>query len=520
LATQSVEPEESTDETASEAEARRNSEVVLSQTSQAFVDEIVDKLLILVDEISGHPLRPYQTPFARRVIESLIIGDGETITALFARQSGKSETVANVVAACMIMLPRLARLYPDLLDKFSEGLWVGAFAPVDEQADALYGRIVSRLTSERALEVMADPEIDEKVVSRGRELHLKNCGSLVRKTTAHPRAAIEGRTYHLILLDEAQGAEEKVVNKSIAPMGSSTNATLVFTGTPTYTKGVFYKQIQINKRQQVRRGARQCHFEANWKVVAKYNANYRKFVSKEILRIGEDSDEFKLSYRLVWLLSKGMFTTSERLEELGDKSMQVVPAWHKSPVMVGIDPARKQDSTIITVVWVNWNYPDEFGRFEHRVLAWYDLNGLEWEAQFHRIVEVLANYDVLAIGIDIGGIGDVVASRLKVLMPSADIIEMGSDRSAQSKRWKHLMDLMNAGLIGWPAHAKTRRLRTWKRFIQQMEDAELRYEGPNVIVEAPREVGAHDDYVDSLASAVFMTAEMSMPEAEMSNALW
>src|SRR5690349_20666839 len=104
-----------TDESDTEALARADSDVVLDELSQAHIDDVVDKLLVIVDEISGHPLRPYQTPFARRVLESLIIGDGETITALFSRQSGKSETVANVVAAAMIMLPKLAVLWPELL---------------------------------------------------------------------------------------------------------------------------------------------------------------------------------------------------------------------------------------------------------------------------------------------------------------------------------------------------------------------------------------------------------------------
>lgn len=504
------------DETEEERQARIDTEVVLDELSREFVDDLTAKILILVDEISGHPLRPYQTPIARRVVESLIIGDGATITALISRQAGKSELVANVTAACMILLPRLAAMFPDLLGKFKEGVWVGAFAPVDEQADNLYGRIVSRLTSDAALAFMSDPEIGEEVIGRGKELKLKNCGSLVRKTTCHPRAKIEGRTYHLILVDECQGADEKVINKSVAPMGASTNATMVFTGTPTYTKGVFYKTIQINKRAGTKRGARQDHYEADWKTVAKYNTNYKKFVSKEILRIGQESDEFKLSYRLIWLLDRGMFTTAEKLDTLGDKSMQMQHAWMKSPVIVGIDPARKIDSTIVTVCWVGWDYPDQFGRFEHRVLSWLDLTGVEWEEQYFRIVEYLSNFHVFAIGVDQGGVGDTVISRLRVLMPGVEIVAVPSDRGAQSKRWRYLMDLMRDGKIGWPAHAKTRALRVWRKFRQQMEDAEIRYEGPNVIVEAPDETGAHDDFVDSLAICTSISEQFAVAEVESS----
>lgn len=508
--------EEITDETDAEREARLDTTVDLDELSQDTVNLIIEKMLLVVDELSGHPLRPYQTPFARRLIESLVIGDGATLTALWSRQSGKSETVSNTVAACMIMLPRLAKIFPDLLGKFSEGMWVGAFAPVDDQADTLFGRIVARLTSERALELMADPEIDEVVKGRSKELHLTKSGSLVRKQTAHPRAVIEGRTYHLILIDECQGADEKMVNKSIGPMGASTNATMVFTGTPTYEKGVFYKTIQINKRLATRRGARQNHFEADWKEVAKSNENYRKFVKKELLRIGEDSDEFKLAYRLMWLLDRGMFVTNERLDDLGDKSMEMVLAYNQSPVLVGIDPARKVDSTVVTVVWVDWAHPDAFGYYEHRVLAWLDLGGMNWEEQYFRIVEFLSNYNVLSIGVDSGGVGDVVADRLRRLMPHIEIVEVGSQRPDQSKRWKHLAELIDRGKIGWPAHAKTRRLKVWQRFRQQMEDLEKHFEGPYVLAAAPNERDAHDDYADSLAIACSLTKDSIMPEVEVS----
>ena len=509
-----------TDETDEERRAREETEVVLSENDQAFVDKLVDKLMVFCDELSGHPLYDYQRPFAKRVFESLIINDGATITALFSRQSGKSETVANVMATAMILLPRLYKLFPEHLEKFKEGVWVGAFAPVEDQAQNLYGRIVQRLTSDIATEIMNDPEISDKVTGKGREIRLKNCGSMVRRTTCHPRATIEGRSYHIILVDECQGADDMVINKSVTPMGAAYNATMVFTGTPTYTKNVFYRTIQMNKRLANTGTKRQHHFDADWKAAAKANPYYAKFVKRELLRIGEDSDEFKLSYRLIWLLDKGMFTTSDVLDELGDKSMEVQHAWARSPVVVGIDPARKQDSTIVTVVWVGWDNPDQFGFYDHRVLNWLDLTGLDWETQYFRIVDFLQNYNVMAVGVDVGGVGDAVASRLKVLLPNAginaEVVELGSQQSDQSKRWKHLMNLLDRKKLGWPAHAKTRRLKTYRRFRQQMEDLEKDFKGPYVMAQAPDEAHAHDDYADSLAMACVLTqGDFEMSEIEV-----
>jgi len=417
-------------------------------------------------------------------------------------------------------LPRLARMYPDLLGKFGDGIWVGMFAPIQSQVETLYGRTVSRLTSERAIEVLGDPEIDDiatKMPGIVKNIKLKNSGSTLMMMTANPRAKIESKSFHLIIIDECQEADDFVVSKSIAPMGAYYNATIVKTGTPTTSKNNFYKAIQLNKRRQTGRSAKQNHFQWDWKDVAKFNTNYEKFIKKEMLRIGEDSDEFQLSYNCKWLLERGMFVTSSVMEQLGDTSQELVKTWHRSPVVVGIDPARKMDSTVVTVVWVDWDRPDEFGYYDHRVLNWLEIQGDDWEEQYFQIVNFLENYDVLAIGVDANGVGDAVAGRMKILMPRAEVIPISSSPSEQSRRWKHLQALIQRQMVSWPAHAKTRRLRIWKKFFQQMTDAEVKYKGPNFTVEAPDEAHAHDDFVDSLALACSLTQDMVMPSVEVSS---
>ena len=37
------------------------------------------------------------------------------------------------------------------------------------------------------------------------------------------------------------------------------------------------------------------------------------------------------------------------------------------------------DSTVVTVVWVDWDRPDEFGYYDHRILNWLELHGDDWE---------------------------------------------------------------------------------------------------------------------------------------------
>ena len=489
----------------------------VEELSSDFVNRLIEKIFKFMAVLIGHELHSYQKPLARRIIESVLVNDGEEITALASRQSGKTETVSATLSTLMVLLPLLAKIYPDLLGRFKGGLWVGMFAPTESQAETLFSRTVTFLTSEQAQIVLGDPEIDDiaaKVGGVTRMIRLKKSGSTLTMMTANPRAKIESKSFHVIVIDECQEADDYVVAKSISPMLAYYAGTMIKTGTPTNRKNNFYRSIQLNKRRSTARGARQNHYQWDWKDVAKVNDNYAKFIKKEMLRIGEDSDEFQMSYNCKWILERGMFVTSSVLDELGDKSQELVKVWHKTPVVVGIDPARKMDSTVVTVVWVDWDRPDEFGYYDHRVLNWLEIQGDDWEEQYFQIVNFLNNYDVLAVGVDSNGVGDAVAQRLKILLPRSEVIAITSSQSEQSKRFKHLQALIQRRMLSYPAHAKTKRLRIWKQFFQQMTDAEVHYKGPNFTVAAPKENFAHDDFVDSLAIACSLTADLVMPEVE------
>ena len=494
----------------------------LNPESSEFVSRLTDKVWTFVVLFSGVEMFPYQEAFGRRIIESVLSSDGATITAELSRQSGKTEVVANVAAALMVLLPRLAEMFPEFepLQKFARGVMIGCFAPVEQQVETLFGRVVDRLTSERALEMMADPDIDDVPRAGSRRVRLKKCGSFCAMQTANPRAKIESKSYHIIFVDECQSVDEYVLNKSITPMGAFYLATMVMTGTPSTEKGVFYKTIQHNKRQALRRGARKDSFHYDWKYCAKSNRNYAAYIRGEAMRMGEDSDEFRMNYSLHWLLERGMLITENRMDELGDPSMQMLPSWWKSPLIAGIDFARKMDSTVVTICWVDWDRPDELGLYDHRILNWLEIHGEEWEEQYFRICDFLSNYSVVAIGVDAQGIGDVAADRLKRLLPHIQIEPLSSQIGDQSARWKHLQQLLQRGLLSWPAHPRARRNKTWRRFYQEMIDVEKKYQGAHLVVAAPDEAGVHDDYVDSLACATVMSQAFMVPGVEVMTTPW
>jgi len=54
--------------------------IELDETSQEFIDQLVMKLILFTEEFCNVTFFPYQIPIAYRMIESIVIGDGEEIT--------------------------------------------------------------------------------------------------------------------------------------------------------------------------------------------------------------------------------------------------------------------------------------------------------------------------------------------------------------------------------------------------------------------------------------------------------
>jgi hypothetical protein len=741
----------------------------LNPASAAFLDQLVIKTILFCEELSGLELRPYQRAFAYRFIESVILHDADTITALFSRQSGKSECVAVVVAGIVVLFPKLAQQI-EMLEDFKDGVWVGVFAPVDGQSDFVFGRIKDKLTSPRAKQFMIDPEIDDTVDAKSKLITLAS-GSLIRRQTANTKAKIEGATYHVALIDEAQDTDNTVVSKSISPMLASTAGTMVKIGTPSFVKGHFYDDIRMNRQRGTMRGVKQNHFQADYKLVQKYNPRYTTYIKKEKIKYGEDSDYFQMcvapetkvltadlrhipardvsvgmklvgfdehrpgkglhrqfketeveyvwdvtlpsyrislsdgtevvasaehpwlvstagsrtvwkqtqdllptdcifkisevwseehtyesgylaaafdgeghlslqptqmgfsqrenlmwdevrkhlatygfgywesqnrqndvqrlnisgkaeilrflgqirpnrllgkldlnrlgsigrhdrrlggfdhprvekltflgdqdlvafqtttrtfvaeglashnSYALRWMLDRGMLIGEDELAYLADPHMELVRAWTRTPVVVGIDPARVKDHTVVTVCWVDWDHPDPAGYREHRVLNWLEIADTAYEEQYYKIVDFLAPYDVAFIGVDAQGMGGPFAERLQLMFGHrTSVVPLSSDAKNQHERWTHLIQLLQRNMILYPGHYKARRTRCWKRFKQQMEDAEKVIKGQFMLVQAPEETrNANDDFVDSLALACAMSMEETVAEVEVMDAPW
>lgn len=493
---------------------------------------LATKCIDYCQQMTGMPLHPYQQEFGWRICYSLLKEDSDEITALFSRQSGKSETVAVVVVGLMVLLPILARHIPwdERITKFKNGLWCGIYAPNYKQSAILWSRMRTRLYSDKAKESLLDPDIDIDLTGKTTENMVLPNGSFVDCETASPQADIEGKTYHLIIMEESQDLDPEVVKASIHPMGAATAASMVKIGTCNKVKSDFYYACRRNKRHDVEnsllRSNKRNHFEFDYTVAQRYNKRYRKYMEKEVYRLGYDSDEFKMKYRLIWMLSRGLFVNEDLFSEceiktndnnltaeIGSGRRKKTVKFVRSPNVVNYDPKTpnmaaaidfgKVASTVVTVGKVFWDGGVTFGkelRYPIHIQNWLELEGDDHEAQHPEILNFLKNYRISQIVVDATGKGDPIYSRIAPILENFGIMVFPFIFSATSKDigYKILDQEIKHRRLTFPAGSAASRQQKFKKFYMQMTDLEKKWRGNQLVVSKPSDDAARDDYPDSL----------------------
>lgn len=497
--------------------------------------DLVNRIYNFCEVYSGKVMYSYQTQFSKRIIRSVLENDGAEITALFSRQSGKTETIAITVGGLMIILPQLANMpmFADdpRLQMFKDGFWVGIFAPSQRQAQITYGRMKSRIQCKESIAVLTDPDFRlEFTTSNGQTVALSN-GSFVTAISASDGSNIEGESFKFIICEEAQDISNYKIRKSIHPMGAAYNATICKIGTATTFKGDFYEAIERNKKEY-ESGALKIrnHFEYNYKVVMKYNPRYAKYIAREKKSLGETSDEFRMSYNLEWIISRGMFVDIEKVErECGDEYLERVSQDHVANHVVGIDVGggssknrNEADSTIVTVVEVDWDNPvlmestidEETGEdivylaYNTYIKDWFDISpeiAEDYEEQYHLIMDYLKNFRVARIVVDAtreASLGQRIKANVK-----AEVWLFTFSSKSKSDIYKHLQTEINTGRARFPRGAETVQSKEYKKFTQQLGELQKSYSGSFLVVSHPPERGAHDDYSDSWALALWGTKD-------------
>ena len=325
-----------------------------------------------------------------------------------------------------------------------------------------------------------------------------------------------------------------VTHNSIIPMTASTFGTIVRTGTPSRNKGDFYYTTKNNEKHDAKlkspkeKEKKQLHFQYDYLEVIKskkdmfkydkqdFHLLYEKSVMRDKKSWGENSDIFRLAYKVEWILEVGMFITEKGLEEqCFDKRMTLPTIDVKTDfVVAGLDIASARNSTVLTTATIDAPAGDFGERPKKTIADWLVLTGINYEEQFQVLAEELIQKRVQVLFADYTGVGraltDVLIHHLSEYMV---IVPYTFTPSSKSDMWKALdEDIMNRRLVV-PAHKSVQSKKEFKTFTEQMTNLQKYWRGSFMVCE--KTTGYEDDYCDSLALMNLAGNHLYTPPSEV-----
>ena len=503
--------------------------MIVNRTPGLSTEVVIHKILELADALSGNKLYPYQRDFASRICESVLEREQEEITALFARQTGKSQTLAALAASLMVVMPELAKQFPNddrfrytdprsgAIRSYEAGFWIGIFAPKRGQAGIIFSRIKGFFNREAAQAIFREANLVFES-NNGDTVRLSN-GSSIFCSTASDQSNIEGYTLHLGILEESQDISDEKASKSIAPMLAATGGTVVKIGTANARKSHFYNSIRTNERRHLQ-GAKQNNFFVDWTTAARYNTLYERYIKKEMIRLGERSDEFRMAFCCLFMLQRGLAVTegmfNNRCVTQGDFSDFLTGPRPGVHYVAGIDFGKIHDSTVVTLLEVDWDRPrnilesydpDEgevvIEIYGKHVASLMEMQGDDYEAQFVEIKAYLDAWKPERIALDYTGVGIALGDKVRSYFPYADTEFVPYSLHSIDQLGRQFLSDVQTGVITWPGGLEVREKSEWKQFRGQMLDLEKEYRNGGLLhLHHPEIRGAHDDFPQSLMLAV------------------
>lgn len=462
---------------------------------------------------------PYQELVSDKILEALIQNlrltsnaSEEEIKNLklveipieFSRQSGKTTAIVYTVEFILTWLS----VY------FERQINVGIFAPQIEQAKTDFERLkVALRRIKDMIEVDEATEREIKEQENAKTLVLPD-GSSCYIAPVTKTSKPESKTLDLIIFEEAQDLDDRIVQESIWPIGSSTNAPRIYVGTAGTRICYFYRLGQSGKAiklyyNDIVEQRRETFFRTN----DAHHLIYEQTVKQEIENQGIESDEIQRPYFGKWLIGTGQFVTQEDLDKLydtkengyvkDDKPADRMPAYHHKEMYcyAGIDTAKNPDSTVVTILRYNKDKKIK------EVLHWLELRGDNYKDQFDIICQFLGNYNIQAIAIDSTGQGDFMPDMFERETSWHDensgLYRVKFSAVSKDMIYKNLKVSIKEFLTTLPKLDK----KHGERLRQQMLDLQQEYKGQLLSVHHPDSPDGHDDYPDSWALAEWAYAK-------------
>jgi hypothetical protein len=220
------------------------------------------------------PLRGYQIDPADAVIQSCLRGLGREFLWVFPRQSGKDEAVAQV---CAFLLSLFQRVEAGIVHVYPTG------AQVAVGVSRLEHRLENAWWAGRWWR--KSPPIRRGLGS-----------AQVSFFSGHAQAKAEGATANLLLIvNEVQDQEERVIERRFTPMRASANATALYVGTVRTTGDYLWKVKERLERLEISDGIKRVFFVSPYQVGAE-NASYLEFVEAQVRLKGRQHPAVKTEF--------------------------------------------------------------------------------------------------------------------------------------------------------------------------------------------------------------------------------
>lgn len=403
-----------------------------------------------------------------------------------SRQGGKTHGVGHTGGFALTFFPQM----------FRRKLRIGIFAAQLNQSQISYAIMRTSIRHAKAMMMLSKQE--EKFVAEqenARQLILPD-GSFVVTAPISKISLIEGLTLDLIIIDEAQLADDDIVDHSIRPMGKTTNAPIVRIGKAGTKINHFYRMGQAGKVKKfyfedVAKQRRQLYEKTR----DARHLIYEQSVRSDIVEYGKDSDYIQREYFGKWQIGTGQFTTFEQIEAIEDKDRKQTFHHQKTECFAGIDTAKHPDSTVVTVIRYNAK------RKKKELLNWMELRGENYQDQFDKIKYFLSNYNITALAIDSTGQGDFMPDMFEAhtewSSETSGLYRVKFSAPSKDMMYKNLKVSIQELLTTLP-NLDTK---IGGRFRQQMLDLQQKYNGQLLSVSHPDDPNAHDDFPDSWALA-------------------
>ena len=285
---------------------------------------------------------------------------------------------------------------------------------------------------------------------------------------------------------------------------------------------LFKDKETLIKNWENKETPRKFYFEVPWIIAAKENPRYLRYVQKEKQRLGEHSDEFLMSYDLVWMIERGMFITEKALRQCALPSLELVhtnhevwkllsqgevfDSWNYSQTVGGLDWGKTNDSTVLTISFVDWQNPifltedSDVCYFNKVILHWLELLGDDYEDQYPQIEDAMHRFNVKRLVMDANGVGDPIYDRFVNKFEGKCEIWGIKTNSApvMNDLIKHWAGEIKQHRFWYPYNEDSKELREVKKFENQMKGWYKTWKNGYLTCHHDlKDKDAHDDYCNS-----------------------